>query len=36
MGPFPFKFAPPQSHYELAEVHPVGPQSKQQQAMSDL
>jgi hypothetical protein len=32
MGPFPFKFAPPQSHYELAEVSPVGPQSKQQQA----
>jgi hypothetical protein len=32
MGPFTFKFAPPQSHYELFEVRPLGPQGKQQQA----
>ncbi|MDD5322009.1 MAG: hypothetical protein PHD43_15640 [Methylococcales bacterium] len=32
MGPFPFKIAPPKSNYELAEVRPLGPQGKQQQA----
>lgn len=32
MGPFTFKFAPPQSNYELSEVRPVGPQNKQVQA----
>ena len=34
MGPFPFKYAPPQSNYELSEVRPVGPQGKQQQALA--
>lgn len=32
MGPFAFKFAPPQSNYELDEVRPLGPQSKQVKA----
>ena len=30
MGPFAFTFAPPQSNYVLADVHPLGPKSKQQ------
>jgi hypothetical protein len=30
MGPFSFKFDPPQSNYELAEVRPLGPKANQQ------